>query len=270
MKFLILCSFVVLTACSLQKIEPTHDYDYFKDVPYKTIDGVTLSGDLYIPKELTANAPKTLKPAVLVVHGGSWSARFGDMQSISRDLAHAGFVAYNITYRLAPKYLYPRAIDDVTSALQWLYDNAEKYGIDRNRISGWGYSAGSHLVLMAGLNPNHHMHSIVAGGTPANLTVWPKSPLVTRFIGKTYAEAKSTWEEASPVNHVESQSPPVFLYHGENDDLVEINQMYMMRDALKNKGRKVETYTVPYWGHPGAYVFSQTAVKKGIQFLRTN
>jgi acetyl esterase/lipase len=258
-----------ITSCSLRTVEPEYTYSYYKNVVYKSVDGRSLSGDFFIPNALP-NEKTKLRPAVLVVHGGSWSARFGDMESICRALAKSGYIAFNVTYRLAPQSLYPAAVDDVTDALKWLHENSNKYGIDPNRISGWGYSAGAHLVLMAGLDPQNKMRSIVAGGTPANLTVWPKSPIVGRFIGKTYPEAKKTWEEASPVTRVKSGSPPTFLYHGENDTLVEPNQMTMMKEALQGKNVKVETHTIKYWGHPGAYVFSHTALDKGIAFLKSN
>lgn len=269
MKFFILAISIVLTSCTLEKVRPTHTVSYYKNIPYKEVDGIKLTGDMFVPNPLKGEKLKS-RPTVLVVHGGSWSARFGDMQGISRSLAESGFIAYNITYRLAPKSLYPKAIEDVKDALKFLQENADKYGIDKNRISGWGYSAGAHLILMAGLDPKRGMRSVVAGGTPANLTAWPKSPIVGKFIGKTYPESKEIWAEASPVNRVEAGSPPVFLYHGENDTLVEPDQMQMMKVALIKKGVKVETHTIDYWGHPGAYVFSHAAVKKGIRFIESN
>jgi acetyl esterase/lipase len=95
---------------------------------------------------------------------------------------------------------------------------------------------------MAGLDPAMHVQAIVAGGTPADFPFWPHSPIITKYIGKSYADAKQTWEEASPINHVSENSPPVFLYHGHNDHLVEVEQMYKMRDALEHKNVEVKTY----------------------------
>ena len=232
-------------------------------VSYKQIDGQSLTGDLYLPKKAG------IKPAVLVVHGGGWRNRSGDMDGISRRLAKAGFVVFNVTYRLAPENRHPRQVEDVSDALQWLFDNAARFDIDPRRIGGWGYSAGAHLILLAGLDRQQapYLSGIVAGGTPADLTAWPNSPLVFGLIGEKMADAKGIWQTASPVNHVSAQSPPVFLYHGQWDKLVEPEQMTFMQQALEAKDVPVETYTVKFTGHIGAYLFAGGAERKAVAFL---
>ena len=253
---------LALVACaSLRSGEP---YSRQSGVVYKEVDGQALAGDIYLP-----NKPG-LKPAVVVVHGGGWTNRSGDMTGISKRLAKAGFVVYNITYRLAPAHRHPAQRNDVANALAWLHDNADKYQIDPERIGGWGYSAGAHLILLAGLDRQAppYLSGIVAGGTPADLTAWPNSPLVYKLIGKTLTEAEPQWLEASPVNHVSTQSPPVFLYHGEWDKLVEPEQMAFMADALSRKGVPVETHTVAWQGHIGAYFFAGGAERKAVEFFK--
>ena len=51
-------------------------------VSYKQVDGQSLTGDLYLPKKTG------IKPAVLVVHGGGWRNRSGEMGGISKRLAN--------------------------------------------------------------------------------------------------------------------------------------------------------------------------------------
>ncbi|MAY40341.1 MULTISPECIES: alpha/beta hydrolase [Spongiibacter] len=232
-------------------------------VSYKQVDGQSLTGDLYLPKKTG------IKPAVLVVHGGGWRNRSGEMGGISKRLAKAGFVVFNATYRLAPENRHPTQVEDVSDALQWLYDNAPRFDIDPQRIGGWGYSAGAHLILMAGLDRQQapYLNGIVAGGTPADLTAWPNSPLVFGLIGEKLVDAEQTWREASPVNHVSEQSPPVFLYHGQWDKLVEPEQMTFMQEALEAKSVPVETYTVKFTGHIGAYLLAGGAERKAVAFL---
>lgn len=238
------------------------NYRIKKDIVYKPFDQKSLTVDVYTPTK------KGLKPAVIVVHGGGWKSRSGDMSGICKDLANAGFIAFNITYRLAPKNLFPKPLDDVKDFVKWIHDNAIKYRVDTNQISGWGYSAGAHLILMAGLNPETGLKSIVAGGTPADLTVWPNSDMVTGLLGITFKENPAFWKKASPVNLVEKNSPPVFLYHGVYDKLVEIDQMDKMEAALKSKNVPVETLRINFMGHVAVYLFSQKSVDEGIRFLK--
>ncbi len=237
-------------------------YRYLENIEYKVVDAQSLTGDLYVPNT------SGLKPAVVVVHGGGWTSRSGDMEGVSKKLLRAGFVVFNIRYRLAPEHRHPAQVEDVSAALAWLYENADTYQVDRLHISGWGYSAGAHLILMAGLNRQQppFLSSIVAGGTPADLSAWPNSPLVYKLIGKGMSEAGAEWQNASPVNHVSRNSPPVFLYHGERDSLVEIEQMTYMEKALRAKNVPVETYTVKFLGHIATYVLAFGAEQRAIQF----
>lgn len=260
---LALASALGLSSCSLLS-KRGHGYKVQENQVYKSVDGFDLKADLYIPDG------KGLKPGVLVVHGGGWDRRSGEMVGISQDLVKSGFVVLNITYRLAPEHLYPKAVEDVQSALDWFKSNADKYELDVKKVSAWGYSAGAHLILLVGLKPENNLVALVAGGTPTNLTVWPNSPIVKKFIGGAYLEKKEIWEQASPVNHVQAASPPVYLYHGEGDKLVEINQMYMMEQAMKKMNRPVETHKVSFWGHAAVYVFSQESIDKGIEFIKKN
>ena len=239
-----------------------------RDITYSTIDEISLKGDLYFPKSPSASTLNSALPAVLVVHGGGWNKKSGDMSGVSKDLAKAGFVVFNISYRLAPQHLYPAALEDVKAAFIWLKNNASQYSIDTNQISVWGYSAGAHLVLLAALDDDLNVKSIVAGGTPADLTAWPKSPLVTKFLGKTMAEDLELWKKASPIFHVGKDYPPTYLYHGEWDSLVEPDQMDKMAGALKDKGLTVETYTAKYLGHVTTYLLSQESIDRGINFIK--
>ncbi|MBC7740571.1 MAG: alpha/beta hydrolase, partial [Bdellovibrionaceae bacterium] len=179
-----------------------------------------------------------------------------------------GFVVFNATYRLAPKHTYPSAVDDLRDALAWLKVSANKYEIDINKISGWGYSAGAHLLLLVGLNPEANLKALVCGGTPADFSVWKSSPLVKGFMGCTYEENAALWNEASPVNQVQAASPPVFMYHGEWDFIVEIAQMQKMAQALESKNRPVETLRIPRMEHFGVYLFNRAWVDAGIKFIR--
>ncbi|WP_269620273.1 alpha/beta hydrolase [Zhongshania sp. BJYM1] len=265
---LLLIAFALLfvLACSTVGFNKSVDVRKIDNIVFKQIDTTALAGDIYIPD---IAGPK---PAVIVVHGGGWTNRSGKMEGISKKLAHNGFVVFNITYRLAPESRYPAQVNDVSDALVWLYNHADEYEIDPSNISGWGYSAGAHLILMAGLErkSSPHLRSIVAGGTPADLTRWPNSPLVLKLIGEPMVKAEAQWKDASPVNHVSPNSPPVFLYHGQFDKLVEPEQMALMANALKKENIPVETYTVNLLGHILTYAMASGAERSGIEFIRSH
>lgn len=251
---------LVLFSCTNLSLEK--NFEIRKNIVYKKIEGVELTGDLYLPKT------HGLRPVVLVLHGGGWAKKSGDMEYISQSLANEGFVVFNANYRLAPENKFPKAPEDVKDALLWIKNNSELYSIDSKKIATWGYSAGAHLALLAALDGELGVKAIVAGGTPTDLTVWPNSKLVIDFLGSQYEENPELWRQASPVNHVTDLSPPVFMYHGEWDTIVAHDQMEKLKLALLAKEREVETYTVSYIGHLAVYLFSNESVNRGINFIK--
>ena len=255
-------TFVLLSAISGSTTGPTYDFQIQKDVVYHQVDGVELKGDLYLP----TGSP--LRAAVMTVHGGSWNSLICDMEGVARHLAKQGFVVFNVRYRLAPKYIYPAALEDVAAAAAWLNQNAVRLNVDPKKIATWGYSSGAHLALYVGLNAKNNLSAIVAGGSPTDFALFdPVGIRTVTFMGGSFHDKKDLWLEASPVRRVSEDSPPVFLYHGPKDDLTPIQQMLNMRDALQAKKVPVETFEVAFWGHAGVYVFSVEAVERGTKFL---
>ena len=220
-----------------------------------------LTVDIYRPEG------RGVFPIVVVLHGGGWRWR-SRMKKVCRALAREGFVALNLFYSLWPKSIYPQALQDVQEAVRWARANAAELGGDSSRVSLWGYSAGGHLALLAGLDPALGARAIVAGASPTRLDVYPRSPLIQGFLGRTYQEAPALWRDASPVNHARKDSPPVFLYHGESDWFVTIDQMHKMEEALHAKGAAVESYGAPWLSHFSTYFLSGEAIRRGIAFLK--
>lgn len=95
--------------------------------------------------------------AVLIwLHGGAF--RSGGLDTpeadrVSREICHrAGAVVVSVDYRLAVGGVtYPVPHDDVVAAVRWVRDNASDLGIDRNRITVGGASAGGNLAAGAAL-----------------------------------------------------------------------------------------------------------------------
>lgn len=218
-------------------------------------------------------------PAVLVVHGGSWSGRSpSDMERISRYLAARGFVTVNVAYRLAPQYLYPAPLKDLQQALDWMVGNAPALGIDPDRIGAFGYSAGAHLVAMLALTESAAaprsrptrgpaLRAVVAGGIPADLTAWPQSPVIKRFLGVSFRADPQLWVEASPIAHVASSAPPFLLFHGGLDKLVEADQSQRLHQRLAAHGVPTDLHIVPWHGHLSMFLLNRSALRHSVAFF---
>ena len=223
-----------------------------------------VKGDLHRP--LTGGK----SPAVLLIHGGGWTGKDGrwQMNRIAGKLAKRGYVVLNVTYRLAPRWTYPAPVDDLREAVKWMQDHAEEHGIDPQRIATFGYSAGGYLAALTGLiEGKQEIRAIVAGGAPSNLTFYPGGDLVPQFLGGTQQQIPQRFKEASPVNYVTPESPPMFIYHGTKDRLVPREHAEAMIAALKKNRVPYETYWVEGRDHIPAFLLPAGSVDAAIDFL---
>lgn len=255
------------------------DFTMIKDITYSSADWPqSLAGDLYVPKE--SSAQESHWPVVLMVHGGGWSGRDrADMNSTAQKLVKQGYAVFNVSYRFAPQFIYPAQIQDLQLALLWLQNNAIQYQLDLNRINAWGYSSGAHLVaLLASVKPGDaqtldlspplpKIWAVVAGGIPADLSQYSHSPIVIPFLGVKRDDNPQLYKDASPMTHISADAPPVFLYHGKLDRLVEKEQSINYYNALRQAGVPAELYLHKLWGHLAMFLFGWDAENKAIGFL---
>ncbi|MGN0452554.1 MAG: alpha/beta hydrolase [Ruminococcus sp.] len=93
------------------------------------------------------------RPALLYIHGGSFFAGSAQyMENQCRFIAEkADCVVFNIEYSLAPELPFPSGLNDCIRTLDYVYENASEYGIDRNKICIAGDSAGAGLAASVAL-----------------------------------------------------------------------------------------------------------------------
>ena len=200
------------------------------------------------------------RPGVVVVHGGGWTGgdkRQGMFAEIPLELAQKGYVAISINYRFVTEAPMPACIEDVKTAVRWFRAHAKEFNVDPNRIGGFGYSAGAHLVAMlalagpdAGLEGDgpykdqpSNLQAACAGGTPADLLNWDgRSPGDASRLAAKFGGPESTLNERakrfSPVTYVSRSAPPMLLLHGNADTTVPLIQGEGLVKALRGAGAK--------------------------------
>lgn len=225
-----------------------------------------LKADVYRPK---AAGPS---PAVLLIHGSGM--RNGGSRSLMNPIAarlvRRGYVVVNATYRFIPDDTYPAPLEDLREALKWMRDHAATHGIDPERIATFGYSAGGYLAALVALDDGaaqEHVRAIVAGGAPFDLTFYPGGDLIPAYLGGTQAEVPEKFWEASPVNFVLPNSPPIFMYQGTRDRLVKPEHALRMKSVYEREGVYYKLRWLEGNGHVAAFVFSRPIVDEAINFL---
>ncbi|MHA6720210.1 alpha/beta hydrolase [Sphingomonas sp. RS6] len=102
----------------------------------------------------------TPRPAVLHIHGGGFIVgRPQDTYVTSQRLAaELDCVVVEADYRLSPETRFPGPMKDCYAALVWLHANADRLGVDRQRIAIMGESAGGGLAAMVALAARDRGH----------------------------------------------------------------------------------------------------------------
>jgi acetyl esterase/lipase len=242
--------------------------------------------DIYLPA--IAKGKLTL---VIFIHGGGWLSndKYADMGYMKKTVAEiisSGFALASIDYRFSTQAVFPAQIQDCNRAISFLYDNADKYGFDKNRFAVMGFSAGGHLASLVGLSKNNNISAFFMPGTsrlfgfkavvdfygPAELILFPgsndaKSPEAL-LIGAAPLNRPDLAKAASPVTYVDKNDPPFLIIHGEKDELVSPNQSRLLSAWLNVSGVQNELLIVKDAPHYGVMFDSDEVRNKVMNFLR--
>jgi acetyl esterase/lipase len=242
--------------------------------------------DIYLP----AN-PQGKIPFVVLIHGGGWigndkTADIGYMGNTVSALINNGIAIASIDYRWATQAQFPAQIQDCNRALSFLYDNADKYGLDKTRIALMGFSAGGHLASLQGLSNNNKADAFFMPNTsrkfsfkavvdyygPSELTSLassedPKAP-EGLLIGAAPVARPDLAAIASPVTYIDKNDPPFLIFHGEKDNIVTNRQSKLLSGWLTAKGVKNELIIVKDAPHFGKMYDIEEFKNKVVTFLK--
>lgn len=199
-----------------------HQITVTENIAYRTDVGKSTVLDLASPNF----GPQKDRPAILIIHGGGWSAGSKNdavYRALMVDYAMKGYVVANMNYRLVQEAAMPACIEDVQAAVRWMKDNAQKLGIDPNRIGTYGHSAGGHLSLMAGLTADV---ACAAGGAPPT------------EIGRAGEWANHT--EWWPIGYIGAPKTPFLVLQGGEDPIVKPNLTEDWVTKMQRAGASVD------------------------------
>ena len=195
---------------------------------------------------------KDTHASVIICPGGSYH-HLG-MKNEGHDVAawftERGYHAFVLKYRVAMNgYSHPAMIQDFQRTMQLVREHAAEYDIDPDRVGAIGFSAGGHLVTMAGAFGDTSFLSDLGIETSVSLKpdfVIPVYPVVS--MEKPYAHH---WSQISllgrnPADDLKhkfsmecqmtGEMPPVFLLACKDDKTVDYRNSVDLDHALTAAG----------------------------------
>ena len=207
---------------------------------------------IHLPRE-----DRRVATAVVVCPGGGYRnlALDHEGEQVAEWFNSLGIAAFVLKYRLGPKYHHPAQLNDVQRAIRYVRANAERFQVSPDRIGVIGFSAGGHLASTAATK-------FGAGAADAED---PLDRLSSRpdFAILGYAVISFTTEyvhegsrrnllgdeptpalirELSTELQVSAQTPPVFLFHTNEDSGVPPENSVLFYLALRKAGVPAEMH----------------------------
>ncbi len=114
----------------------------------------------------------------LYIHGGSFFAGTPFMcENACRYLAElADCAVFNVDYALAPEHPFPAGLNDCLSAFDCMKENAEKYGVDPEKLCVGGDSAGGLLAAATALEKGRENIKFMSLFYPCVTFEYPRTP----------------------------------------------------------------------------------------------
>ena len=211
--------------------------------------------DIYAPENASG------LPVLLYIHGGAW--KIGNKRLVDNKpqfFTSQNWIFVSANYRLLPDGKHPANVQDVASALAWVHDNIEKYGGSADRIILCGFSAGAHLVALAGLDSTYLTNAgkslsavkavVLLDNPVSDVLEELKSESRGRML-ETFGNDQETHISASPVYHVSPTGiKPLFIIafsggmppHSPMSDKDFRLQATLLATALEKAGAKAHLF----------------------------
>jgi acetyl esterase/lipase len=207
---------------------------------------------------------KATGTAVIVIPGGGYAGLAINHEGIdiAKKFAAAGITAFVLKYRLpSDLIMVDRSIgplQDAQRAIQMVRERAAEWKINPNKVGIIGFSAGGHLASTLG---THYEKALIDKKANANLRpdfmalIYP----VITMEEYTHQGSKQNLIGSSPVQEqivlysnekqVNRNTPPTFLLHAQDDQVVPVKNSLMIYDAIVNAGSKAEMHLYQAGGH---------------------
>lgn len=203
--------------------------------------------------------------SVILIPGGGYGVH-GDLET-EKEIADAlnaeGISAFILDYRVAP-YDGKAFMSDGFRAVRFVRYYAEAFGIDPEKITVMGMSAGGHLALMT---MEHFDEELEVSGDKidkesarpnAGVLCYPVSSFKDdltheksrmNFLGEADQFDTEKQEEYSGECGVTADTPPAFIWHTQNDQAVPYESSELLKEAFDEAGVECELHLYKKGSH---------------------
>jgi len=222
--------------------------------------------EIYFPEK-----DKATGVAVIICPGGSYAVVVYQAEGIktAKEFARNGVAAFVLKYRLPNDEIMPDKkigpLQDAQQAIKIVRENAGNWGIDSDKIGIMGFSAGGHLASTAA---TRFSDSLIENNKNTNLRPDFQIliyPVISMQDSLTHPDSRTNLLGKNPsqkiINlfsnelQVGSDTPPAYITHAEDDQLVDVDNSIVYYEHLRHHNVPAEMHIYPNGNH--GFVLSQ-------------
>lgn len=205
------------------------------------------------------------RDAILVIPGGAYAQVCHDREGepIAMAFLPYGFASFVLHYSVKEECVFPMQLIQASKAMKHIRDNAEKYGINPERVFAVGFSAGGHLAGSLGNLWNLEEVTKAVGGElgcnkpTGTMLIYPVvsgdekfSHLWTlRNLFGVEEPTKEMRHQFSLDKHIGEHSSPAFIFHTVADQSVNVENSISLISAYNKAGVMYEAHIFPNGPH---------------------
>lgn len=166
---------------------------------------------------------------------------------VATALNNVGVRAFVLRYRVGPTYHSTVSLLDGQRAIRYVRHHSERFGVDPNRLGMLGFSAGGHLTFAVGTSDLRER--------PSAEDPIDRESSVPDFLVPVYGvsngkvRGRKATEYLPTDTKVNAHTPPTFLMHTHEDDIVSSEQSTLFYNALRRVGVAAEMHVFGYGEH---------------------
>lgn len=222
------------------------------------------------PSVMYMHEPKEnkTKTAVIVCPGGSYHhlGLYNEGYCSAKWFSENGITAFMLKYRSNESlYNHPAMLEDIQRAIQIVRENADDFGIDASKVGVIGYSAGGHLVTMAG-EFGERFNELEKLGIETAVSLRPDFVMPIYPVVSMQDDISHKWSRRSLLGKNQTQErkdlfsmelqvpdnmPPTYIVVCKDDNVVDYNNSLRLYDALLEKNINDCELHVYEWGKHG-------------------
>jgi acetyl esterase/lipase len=204
---------------------------------------------------------RVVRPAVLIIPGGGYGCVCETTEGtpIAKKFNDLGFHAFVLDYRVKPD-CFPAPQQDAIRAMRLIRGDASKWRVRPDNIAVCGFSAGAHLAACLGtiaeqINADNNDDLDQVDFLPDAMILcygvlsfaeWSHQDSAKNLLGEQVGELR---DQCSLEKQINAQTPPSFIWHTFEDQMVSYCNSVVFAEAMRDKQRPCELHIFPHGPH---------------------